>query len=200
MLTALDPDGVKVGSEKLGKRFAGRFDIVTRDGVSVKTLFDDILPSAGVGGEDGASAGHRFENREAESLIAGEGGDDGHSLKQPRKFGRGAAAVENDAFSESGVSDFFLQLPLVVPKFGSGFTDDHDGGSGVFLKEGNGSVDKEVDPFLGADAAEDADAEFAGEAKGLPGPFLVGGHLVAIEIDPVRDHDVGFLFKVGSGG
>ncbi len=188
---------VEVIGEKSGESFAGCGDVATWDGESMEVFCDDVLPGAGVGGEDGTAAGHGFEDGEAEALVAGEGGDEGHALEESGEFGRGSVTVKNDAGSESGGGDFYFQLGLVVAKFWGGFTHDDDRGSGVFLKEGNGGVDEDVDAFLGANAAEDADAKFARKAELFPRGLFVGRQLVAIEIDPVGDHDVGPFFEVG---
>ena len=85
---------------------------------------------------------------------------------------------------------------MVVAEFWGGFADDDDGGSGVFFEEGDGGVDEEVDAFLGADAAEDADAVVAGEAEGLPCLFFIGGGVEACEVDAVWDGEVCFVLEV----
>ncbi len=165
----------------------------------MEAIGDDVFPSACVGGEDGALAGHGFGDGEAEAFVPREGGDEGHALEKSGEFGAGAFAVEDDALAEACVVDLALKLVLIVAEFGSGFSDDDDGGGGVFFEEGDGGIDEEVDAFLRADTAEDADAVFAGEAEFLPSLFFVGGDLEAVEVDAVRDHDVGFVFEVGLG-
>lgn len=187
----------EVPREKRGESVAGCGDIIARDGISVDAFLDDILPGSGVGGENRAAAGHRFEDGKSEAFVAGEGGHDGHALEESGEFGGGAVAVEDDAGGESDFGDFSLKLSLVVAEFWGGFTHDDDGGGGVLEKEGNGGLDEDVDAFLGADAAEDADPKFAGEAEGLPGGRFVSRQVVAIQINPVGDHNVGFFFEVG---
>ena len=48
--------------------------------------------------------------------------------------------------------------------------------------------------------AENADAKFPGEAEFFPGGGFIGGWVVAFEVDAMWNDDIGFLFKIGSGG
>lgn len=102
MGSSVFPQLLKVLGEEAFEGNLGLFGIVTGNGEPVNSFLDDVRPGPGVGGQDGVSGRHRFQNGEAKSFIAGESCDDRHTLEQSGKLGRGSIPVEDESLGETG--------------------------------------------------------------------------------------------------
>ena len=169
------------------------------DEAAVGSLADDHLEAAGPGGDDGDPGSHGLEAGKPEAFVVGHGGDEAETAEPGRQFPERKAPEKADPGLEAVVGDPRAKVALKSLIFRGGFADDDGGEIGITREDLAKGGDEFTVALVWADASENADPEFPGEAALAPGGLAVSGGKVPADIGAMGDNGIGFADEVGSG-